>query len=170
MASPQKNKGSGFEREVAKFLSTLYSASFNRAPGSGAFVGGVNVSRKNTLSSNQAKSFKGDIVPPDDWHHYNCEAKFYADFPFHLLLSGKCSQLDKWIAQMMEVADEGDLNLLFMKFNRKGRYVAVSNTIEWKGKNFCCYSSEKFGDWRIFEFEQFFADNKALVESSAKGL
>ena len=31
MPSPQKNKGSGYEREVAKFLSDLYGESFIRA-------------------------------------------------------------------------------------------------------------------------------------------
>ncbi len=45
MPSPQKAKGSGYEREVAKFLSDLYGESFIRAPGSGAYVGGKNQAR-----------------------------------------------------------------------------------------------------------------------------
>ena len=45
MTSPQKAKGSGFEREVAKFLSDLYGESFIRAPGSGAYIGGKNQHR-----------------------------------------------------------------------------------------------------------------------------
>ena len=40
MPSPQKQKGSSFEREVAQYLSKLYGESFIRAPGSGAYVGG----------------------------------------------------------------------------------------------------------------------------------
>ena len=40
MPSPQKAKGSGYERDVAKFLTELYGESFIRAPGSGAYVGG----------------------------------------------------------------------------------------------------------------------------------
>ena len=46
MPSPQKAKGSSWERDVAKFLTTLYGETFIRAPGSGAYVGGVNTKRK----------------------------------------------------------------------------------------------------------------------------
>ena len=51
MPSPQKAKGSGWERDVARFLSGLYGETFIRAPGSGAYVGGVNKSRKEYLLS-----------------------------------------------------------------------------------------------------------------------
>ena len=44
MPSPQKAKGSGFEREIAKYLSEKYGESFIRAPGSGAYIGGKNQS------------------------------------------------------------------------------------------------------------------------------
>jgi Holliday junction resolvase len=49
MPSPQKAKGSGYERDVAKFLTELYGESFIRAPGSGAYVGGKNQVRKEVL-------------------------------------------------------------------------------------------------------------------------
>jgi hypothetical protein len=125
MPSPQKQKGSGFEREVAKFLSDIYGESFIRAPGSGAYVGGKNQSRTEFLHEGQIRSFKGDIVPGQSFSKMNIECKFYADFPFHLVLTGECKQLNTWIGQLLDVAEEGDVNLLFMKFNRKGRYVAV---------------------------------------------
>jgi signal transduction histidine kinase len=79
MPSKSKNKGSSFEREIATFLSNLYSESFVRIPNSGAYIGGANTHRKNRLSENQIKSFKGDIVPPDSWVYFNAEAKNYAD-------------------------------------------------------------------------------------------
>ena len=63
MTSPQKAKGGSFEREIAQFLSNLYGESFIRAPGSGAYVGGSNKSRKEVLHEGQVRSFKGDIVP-----------------------------------------------------------------------------------------------------------
>jgi len=63
MPSPQKAKGSGYEREVAKFLSETYGESFIRAPGSGAYVGGKNQARTEFLHEGQIRSFKGDIVP-----------------------------------------------------------------------------------------------------------
>jgi Holliday junction resolvase len=49
MPNPQKQKGNSFEREVAVFLSNLYSESFIRAPGSGAYVGGKNQVRTQIL-------------------------------------------------------------------------------------------------------------------------
>ena len=165
MTSPQKAKGSGFEREVAKFLSDLYGESFIRAPGSGAYIGGKNQHRTAVLHEGQVRSFKGDIVPGQSLSKMNIECKFYADFPFHLLLSGDCKVINTWIEQLMDVADIGDVNLLFMKFNRKGRYVAVQCGSTWITDNFVYYSSSKFGDWLIVEFDDFFLHNSTLLKS-----
>jgi len=165
MTSPQKAKGSGFEREVAKFLSELYEESFIRAPGSGAYIGGKNQHRTTVLHEGQVRSFKGDIVPGQSFSKMNIECKFYADFPFHLLLSGNCKVIDGWIKQLMDVAEDGDVNLLFMKFNRKGRYVAVQCGATWITDNFAYYSSSNFGDWLIVEFDDFFKHNKELLRS-----
>ena len=165
MTSPQKAKGSGFEREIAKYLSEKYSESFIRAPGSGAYVGGKNQVRKEVLHEGQIRSFKGDVVPGQSFKRMNIECKFYADFPFHLLLTGDCKVIDAWIDQLMDVADEHDINLLFMKFNRKGRYVAVQSKLTWVSDNFVYYTSKKHGDWTIFEFDSFFALNTELLKT-----
>lgn len=164
MSSPQKNKGSGFEREIAKYLSEKYDESFIRAPGSGAYVGGKNQSRTEVLHEGQIRSFKGDIVPGQSFTKMNVECKFYADFPFHLLLTGECKVIDAWIGQLMDVADSTDLNILFMKFNRKGRYIAVQSKLTWVADNFTYYTSQKHGDWMIFEFESFFMHNTDLLK------
>ena len=165
MTSPQKAKGSGFEREIAKYLSEKYSESFIRAPGSGAYVGGKNQVRKEVLHEGQIRSFKGDVVPGQSFKRMNIECKFYADFPFHLLLTGDCKVIDAWIDQLMDVADEDDVNLLFMKFNRKGRYVCVQSKLTWVSDNFVYYTSKKHGDWTIFEFDSFFALNTELLKT-----
>ena len=165
MPSPQKAKGSGFEREIAKYLSELYGESFIRAPGSGAYVGGKNQARTQVLHQGQIRSFKGDIVPGESFVRMNAEAKFYADFPFHLLLSGECKQIDSWIDQLLQVQDPDDLNILFMKFNRKGRYVAVQGKLTWIMDNCILYSSIKHGDWIITEFDSFFKNNADLVKT-----
>ena len=165
MTSPQKQKGSGFEREIAKYLSEKYSESFIRAPGSGAYVGGKNQVRKEVLHEGQIRSFKGDVVPGQSFKRMNIECKFYADFPFHLLLTGDCKVIDAWIDQLMDVADEHDVNLLFMKFNRKGRYVAVQSKLTWVSDNFVYYTSKKHGDWTIFEFDSFFELNTELLKT-----
>jgi len=164
MSSPQKNKGSGYEREVAKFLSETYGESFIRAPGSGAYVGGKNQARTQFLHEGQIRSFKGDIVPGQSFTKMNIECKFYADFPWHLTLTGECKQLDSWLEQLLDVEDEGDLNILFMKFNRKGQYVAVQGKHTWVADTCILYSSKKWGDWIIMEHSSFFKNNTDLVK------
>ena len=165
MPSPQKQKGSGFEREIAKYLSEKYGESFIRAPGSGAYIGGKNQSRTQILHEGQVRSFKGDIVPGHTFTKMNVECKFYADFPFHLLLSGECKVIDAWLAQLMDVADPEDCNILFMKFNRKGRYVAVQSKLTWVTDNFIYYTTQKHGDWIIMEFDSFFLNNSQLLKA-----
>jgi hypothetical protein len=164
MVSPQKQKGSGYERTVAKFLTDLYGESFIRAPGSGAYVGGKNQVRKEMLHEGQIRSFKGDIVPGHSFHKMNVECKFYADFPFHLMLTGDCKQLDAWLGQLLDVEDEGDLNILFMKFNRIGQYIAVQPKLTWKMDNYIFYSSKTHGDWLVTDFNNFFKHNQDLVK------
>jgi len=165
MPSPQKQKGSSFEREVANYLSQLYSESFIRAPGSGAYVGGKNQSRTEILHEGQIRSFKGDIVPGQSFPKFNAECKSYADFPFHLVLTGDCKVLDGWLDQLMSVAAEDDLNILFMKFNRKGRFVVVPSNLTWITDQFMYYTSKKHKDWIIIEFDNFFKLNKDILKS-----
>jgi len=107
MPSPQKAKGSGFEREIAKYLSDVYGESFIRAPGSGAYIGGKNQNRTQILHEGQIRSFKGDIVPGESFPKFNAECKFYSDFSFHLLLNGEHKVLDSWLEQLLAVADPG---------------------------------------------------------------
>lgn len=169
MPSPQKQKGSSFEREVATYLSKLYGESFIRAPGSGAYVGGKNQQRKEFLHEGQIRSFKGDIVPGQSFPLFNAECKSYADFPFHLVLSGNCKQLDGWLDQLMAVAEPNDVSVLFMKFNRKGKFVCVQTSLTWITDQFLYYSSEKHKDWLIIEFEHFWQHNKDLFKTYALG-
>jgi hypothetical protein len=164
MPSKARNKGSGFEREVAKYLSEVYGAPFTRAPGSGAYTGGSNSHRRTTLSESQVRSFKGDIMPPENFPKFNAEAKFYADFAWHQLYTS-CPQLDSWLDQLMQAADPDDLNILFMKINRRGRFVAVQATLPW---NFTgghtLYQSKSHGNWMIYSLENFFSKNKQIVQ------
>ena len=169
MPSKGKTKGNSWEREVAIFLSTLYGESFVRVPNSGAVIGGKNVHRKTTLSEEQIRGFKGDIIPGPSFSHLNIEGKFYADFPFHQLVQGSCKQLNLWIGQLMTSADAQDFNLLAMKFNRKGAYVAYEATnvpIIDTGTNYIRYHDTKtnHGPWIIQEFESFWQLNKDAIK------
>ena len=165
MPSPQKAKGSSFEREIATFLTKTYNESFIRAPGSGAYVGGKNQSRKEFLHEGQVRSFKGDIVPGQSFPHFNAECKSYADFPFHLVLTGDSKVLNIWIDQLMTVAEPNDCSILFMKFNRKGKFVAVQANNDWILDNYIYYKTKNHNDWLIAEFISFFKHNTELLKN-----
>lgn len=167
MPSKGKAKGNGWEREVADFLSNLYGESFVRVPNSGAFIGGKNSHRKTNLSEEQIRGFKGDIIPGPSFPNLNMEAKFYKDFAFHQVLAGGCKQLDSWIEQMRDTCDDADINLLSMKFNRKGAFIAFE--AKWlpqinAGPNHMRYHNKKYGPWIITEFEAFWQLNSDVVK------
>lgn len=142
-----KDKGKGYEREVADFLTSTYGDKFIRTPFSGAFVGGINAVRKESLTQGQIRNAKGDIVPPDHWNNFSVECKFYKEFPFHQIFTGDVALLDTWIQQQADASDEDDLQLIFMKFNRRGQWVAypsglgfsVDRAISYKGWYFCAW-------------------------------
>jgi len=152
MPSKQKTKGSGYERDVAKFLTNLYNENFIRTIGSGAFIGGVNKSRTSYLTEEQTRSHKGDVTPPPSFKYANIECKFYQDFPFHKLFTGDAAQLDTWIEQTLDVEDEGDVNIIFMKFNRRGQYVAYQKKSGIPTDKALHYRD----DWYVIEFNTFF--------------
>lgn len=173
MPSKGKAKGNGWEREVADFLSELYGESFVRVPNSGAFIGGKNSHRKTNLSEQQIRGFKGDIIPGPSFPILNLEAKFYKDFAFHQVLAGSCKQLDEWINQMLTTCDETDINILAMKFNRKGSFIAYEikhlETLN-TGTNYIRYHNQKLphGPWIIQEFNNFWQLNSTHIKTLAK--
>jgi Holliday junction resolvase len=166
MANKSKTKGKTWERDVANFLTKLYGEKFIRVPNSGAFVGGKNSVRKTSLQENQIKSFKGDIIPPDSWKYFNCECKSYASFPLHsLFTSDKITQLEAWIEQTLQAAEENDFNIILMKFNRKGKFVAFQNR-HLKNFNigkYIVYNSKDYGDWVFTDFDSFWTINGPCV-------
>jgi len=167
MPSPSKNKGNSWERDVAKHLTELYSESFIRAPGSGAYIGAKNSYRKDYLHEGQVRSFKGDIIPGQSFPKLNIECKSYADFPFHQFFQGPVKQLDTWLAQLISVADPNDFNILIMKFNRKGKFIAVefdkhSNMPLFVDKHFL-YNHATLGRWAFMDYDKFWELNKDYV-------
>ena len=182
MTSPSKNKGNSFEREIAQFLTTLYGETFIRAPGSGAYVGGSNSRRKEVLHEGQIRSFKGDIVPGQSFPRLNAECKSYSDLPFHQLFSGSVKQLDNWIDQCLDAGDPGDANIIFMKFNRKGRYILfqiessdtksrdnsqdiTDTTSNLSFTNHFIYKTAHKGTWVLMSQDKFFELNAAQFKT-----
>jgi Holliday junction resolvase len=170
MPSRQKEKGNQFEREISQFLTDQFGSPFCRVPNSGAFIGGKNSQRKQTLSEDQVRSFKGDIIPGPGFEFMNIECKSYKSFAFHQLFgSAECKQLDTWIDQCMMVADPGDLNLLFMKFSRQGTYVATPvNAQLILPYNGLSYYSKKHGTWYFAAIDLFFELNKEIIKKFSK--
>ena len=165
--SASKRKGSSWERTIANDLSELYGEKFIRVQNSGAFVGGKNVSRKEMLDEGQIRSLKGDIVPPSSWIHFNCEAKSYADFPFHKLFQDNVKVLENWIEQCMEVADEDDVNLIIMKFNRKGKFVAIQLQDDYEVlvlSKHLIYNSINHGNWALMDYDIFWNTNASVIK------
>jgi hypothetical protein len=172
MTSKSKNKGKTFERELCKILSEQYNNNFERVPYSGALLGGINASRKSTLTKNQISAFKGDIIPPDHWKYFNCEAKHYADFPFHQLLQDKPNPLlEQWLEQTLDAHDENDIDLLFMKFDRKGIYLAFpqAHQSQFSLPRYLNYNSPHYGTWTITFWQDFqtIPENISKLESLA---
>lgn len=170
MTSPQKAKGGSFEREIAQMLSFTFGESFIRAPASGAYVGGSNKVRKQVLHEGQIRAFKGDIVPGENFSKLNAECKSYADFPFHQLFSGTVKMLDAWIDQCMDVADQGDFNIVFMKFNRKGTYTAIQlrHDINFNLGSHIIYTTQKHGAWAFLDLNYFITHNQEQFRQLCK--
>ena len=91
--------------------------------------------------------------------YLNVECKAYKDFPFHHLLTGDVKLLDEWINQVLDSADEHDFNMLIMKFNRKGKYVAIEDKhLHHKFKRHINYKG-----WNFSEYDQFWKLNSKTV-------
>lgn len=161
MPSKSKAKGNAWELEVAKFLTETYGETFIRIPSSGAFVGGKNAFRKDTLGSAQVQSKKGDIHPPESWKHWNLECKSYADFPFHQLWYTDVKILDAWIQQQKDVEDEGDLNLILIKISRKEKWVLFPQGLGFVVDRYLLYKGWYFVNWDQFWDQD---QNRVLVK------
>ena len=171
MSSKSKNKGKSWERDVCLFLSELYNDSFIRVPGSGAFIGGSNQFRKETLSEEQIKLSRGDIIPPLHFPYFLAECKNYADFPFHSLVSNSnISILNTWIEQVEhDITDRNDVWLLFIKITRKGQYV-LFDTRMLGDVMFPLPYGVKYKKYWFCEMQYFFECYKDELEMKWKGI
>lgn len=143
-----------------------------RTPGSGAYIGGSNSHRKTFLEAGQTRGAKGDIIPPDDLSKLNLEAKNYAEIPFNQILNGQCKQLDAWIDQTEEPADEDDVSFTIFKITRKGSWVAFHNSLspdfDLSSLSYLTYrkvSEINSGTYIITDHESFFKANVDAVRA-----
>lgn len=104
-----KRKGSKFERDIAKWLTSWTGFKFQRTPYSGA----------NHLSRDLAS----DIMCADERHAHRCkisiECKFYRDIRFeHILLGTKGSEIEKfWRQAERDALRSKKIPILIMRYN-----------------------------------------------------
>jgi hypothetical protein len=126
MANKNKNKGKAFERQICEILSKTFGLNFQRIPNSGAYVGGKNAFRYETLTEEQKLLADGDIIVPSELSHISMECKSYKDFSFSGLFLGQNALLDGWIKQASET--QKSKWLLYFKINNKGIFVVYDMT------------------------------------------
>lgn len=159
MPSKSKTKGNAFERSVADHLTTVFEYNFERVPNSGAFVGGKNNQRYDSLSKSQQLIYEGDILVPDELYHLKIECKSYKAFAWHQLFS-RCKQLDEWIEQ---AHSPDKLWFLIFKINRAGSYVCFDDHHLESfslSKNMLLYHGHI-----ICSYDNFFEANKDMIMS-----
>ena len=161
--SKSKNKGKTYERDVANFLTEMYQESFTRVPHSGAYIGGQNFVRIDNLSEGQTRGFKGDIIPPDSFPLLVIEAKHYGEFRWnHLALGQNVKQLDDWIQQAIDSAEDKDKWLLCVKITRQGEFV-LWDPKRWNSLKY----KQKYKKYHYIDYNTFWEQNKDAVKQQS---
>ena len=158
MANASKNKGKAYERDVAKRLTEIFEANFERVPSSGAFTGGKNAHRKDKLTDTQILLSDGDLIVPDSLKHTRFECKCYKEFSFNRLFTSN-SIFESWVDQIR--SDEYIWFVTF-KINRQGEYVAFDKKYLDHLKDISHYMV--YNDVIITSFDPFFNDNRDIIE------
>ena len=157
-----KEKGKAFERYVANDLTDIFNLSFTRTPNSGAYVGGMNKFRMDTLSESQILLTEGDIIVPDEMRNLKIECKSYKEFPFHQLLSN-CKLLNEWIDQ---ASSDDKLWFLIFKINHAGKYICFDSKYR---KDFDCGNAEAlYNEYTIVSYDGFFSINRDVLMDICK--
>ena len=75
----------------------------------------------------QIRSYKGDVTVPPEFKRLNIECKSYATFSLPKIFTENNKQLDSWIAQVYDTADEGDINMIVINYTHNGKYICIEN-------------------------------------------
>lgn len=169
MPSKSKAKGKRGEAECCRIFEDVFGGNWKRVFGSGAFVGGLNAYRIQSLDESQIRSSKADIHTPDFMPKLVLEVKNYADFPFHKVLTGPSPQLDEWINEVETTSEENDFWLLCIKVTRKGWYVLFKNDNTFKIGNHLKYESAKKNNYTLTgPLDVFLIENKNKILKLSK--
>lgn len=113
-----KKKGNSFELQIAKLLTKRFGKKFQRTFFSGAFTGGTNVSRSETMTEEQKLMVVGDInVPKEFLFSIECKARKEAAF---WDLFNKSSEIFQWFNQAINDANKvKKFPMIIVKYNNK---------------------------------------------------
>lgn len=127
MASSSKNKGSRLEYKVRDALNKAFDVqSFQRTPGSGAYMGKSNFAKKSHLDAGIQNALGSDIICPE-WFAFSIECKNYADKPnYHRLMVQNEPTLDGWLNEAINDAfNFKQTPMLVFQTTRKGTFVVL---------------------------------------------
>jgi hypothetical protein len=128
-----KRKGNGYERVVAKDLSTRFNDTFRRVPQSGAFVGGLNRHKNRNLREDAQEILAGDIICPK-WFPFSVECKNWDHNPkLHNICSIGDKELDNWIKQAKGQAEVSGKD-----------WIICFKVTEYRGKEFVVMDQKVF--------------------------
>ena len=165
--SRNKKKGKAFERECCDIFKAGTGLSFQRVPGSGAYLGGRNVIRADSLSDEQVLLARGDIICPTEWNGAVVECKARASFSFNLLFADSTT-LNDWIDQCNIDYKQtgGKFFAVIFKVARRGTYiVTIANQIDVFERNYLAYTYDNT-NYTISEFdEKWVKDHKDEIET-----
>lgn len=121
-----KKKGNKGELELVHILNERFKDyTFARTVSSGAYTGGMNQHRAETLTEDQRLVFSGDIRVPTNFK-FVIEHKFYSEASFWDLFN-KSSDLYAWYEQSeTDAKNVGKEPLLIVKYNNHKRIVFIN--------------------------------------------
>lgn len=161
-----KQKGNRGEKYFCDKFKKYIGGSFVRSRESGAYIGKTNAWRKETLSENQIRSMKGDIIPPDDLSKIVLECKWYKDFNWHVFaVGGSIKDLDTWISELEYDCDPEDIGFLCVKVNRRGDFIAFKKELS---HNFTYENYVYYKGYIITELDSFLSKNSEKIKLLAQ--
>jgi hypothetical protein len=149
MPSRGKAKGNSWERELASLLSSEFNLPFQRVPNSGAFLGGSNAFRRDSLDAKQARIMTGDLIVPEELNHISFECKFYKSFDYHQLYNQN-KQFEDWAQQANDGCNSDQIWFLCIKANRREPLIAFRSATFIDIVSLGNYTSYKYKDFHIY--------------------
>lgn len=153
MGKKSRNKGSGYERKIAKILGNWWaddSELFRRTPMSGGWA---------------KEKITGDITPVKEEGEnfpFSVECKKQEGWEFHQFWSKK-SKFWSWWEQCTDDAKRSNKQpLLIFSRNRISDFMAVRNIFDiWKMPHFFLKFPDEFGEYiYVFKLEEFIEKNE----------